>query len=143
MSSSDILPLLQTILSRLDAIESKIGGDSSASTTTNSSNTGTELPRSIKAFDSYCLSFLEPFVAAADKLGGDAAAVGKLTKEAWLELRSFLLKASACKEPSQTELPKLLGDIGSKIKAISSAVQRNEWERHAKVVNEGVGALQW
>lgn len=52
-------------------IESSISGGGSSS----------ELPTSIKDFDSYCSSYLDPFVTSCSALGGDADAVGKLTKE--------------------------------------------------------------
>ena len=37
-----------------------------------------ELPRSIKAFDSYVVESVDPFVDVCNKLGGDAAKLGKL-----------------------------------------------------------------
>jgi len=139
MSINEILPLPQT---NFDLIEKKIGGTDGNESNNASSNT-IEIPRSIRGFDSYTTTFLDPFVAAATKLGGDAEKSGKLVKEAWIELRAFLLLASSCKEPAQTALTPLLSGIGSKIKEISGSVNRNEWEKHSKVVSEGVGALQW
>ena len=102
-----------------------------------------EVPRSIRAFDSYCLAQLNPFVAACDKLGGDAAIMGQLVKEAWAEKRKFLLIASACKEPAQAALPGLLGGLAGKMREISAAVKRNEWEKHTKTCSEGVQCLNW
>jgi adenylyl cyclase-associated protein len=51
--------------------------------------------------------------------------------------------ASACKEPPQAALAPLLGDISVKMKDLSSAVQRNEWEKHMKTLSEGVQCLNW
>lgn len=136
---SDIVPLLQTIASRLEAIELHLGISGGKGSSDNSE----EIPRSIRAFDSYCRENLDPFVAASEKLGGDAASVGNLVKEAWNEMRSFLVMAAACKEPGQAQLGLLLANIGEKTRAISATVQRNEWEKHTKTCQEGVQCLNW
>jgi hypothetical protein len=151
---SDLTALLHTIASRLEAIEShlgisgcrsqdfdliiSLGGAASAS-----SSSGAELPRSIRAFDAYCVETLDPFVAVCNKLGGDAATVGNLIHEAWMEMRAYLLMASACKEPPQASLGPLLTKLGEKTRAIGNTVQRNEWEKHTKTCQEGVQALNW
>jgi hypothetical protein len=64
---SDLLPILQTILARLDAIESKIGGSEGE----RKAEAVADVPRSIKGFDAYTASFLDPFVDACNKLGPD------------------------------------------------------------------------
>lgn len=102
-----------------------------------------EVPKSIKAFDEYSSLHLDPFVAACDKLGGDAQKGGALVKAAWGGMRAYLLMASACKEPPQAALAPLLGDIALRMKDLSSAVQRNEWEKHMKTLSEGVQCLNW
>lgn len=138
---ADLFPLLQTIASRLEAIESHLGISGGSSS---SSNAGVpELPRSIRAFDAYTTENLDPFVAVSNKLGGDAAVVGNLVRDAWLEMRAFLLMASACKEPPQASVGPLLSKIGEKTRAIANTVQRNEWEKHTKTCQEGVQALNW
>jgi hypothetical protein len=144
MSAAEILPLLQTILSRLDKIENKMStSEAAGSGGLVGGGAAAELPRAIRGFDSYTASFLDPFVAAASKLGGDAATIGTLTKDCFMELRAFLLKASACKEPAQAALPGLLAGLAAKMKLVSGAVNRNEWEKHTKTVSEGLGALNW
>ncbi len=148
MSISDVIPILHKITERLSAIEGKIAelsvsNGSSAPTGGAASGASSDVPRSIKAFDSYCTSQLDPFVAAATKLGGDAGKVGNLVKEAWSEMRIFLQKAAACKEPPQSAMGELLKGIGGKMKEISQCVNRNEWEKHTKTCSEGVQALSW
>lgn len=130
--------MLEVISSRLAAIEQHLGLKTGAT-----DSQGAVDPPSIKALDDYCLSSVVPFTAACAKLGGDADKVAKLVTEAFAELRSFLLLASACKEPPQTELNGLLAGMGAKVKAISAAVNRNEWEKHTKTVSEGIGCLNW
>lgn len=68
---SDTLALLQTIVSRLDAIEAKLGSapSSSSSSGSSSSSAGDDHP-AIRAYDAYCRENLEPFLAAARELGG-------------------------------------------------------------------------
>lgn len=129
--------MLKTILSRLDVIESHLGVSSSGS------DNQEETPRSIKAFDAYMNDSVEPFVSACNKLGGDAEKLGRLVKEAWLEMRSVLFTASACKEPPQAALQGVLGGVVAKMKEISNCVERNEWEKHAKTCSEGVQCLNW
>ena len=138
--------VLKAILDKLNALEVKMGSLQSVAAgaaDSGTSSSGAEVPRSICAFDAYCASALDPFVASCDKLGGDAQVVGGLVKEAWAEMRAFLLMASACKAPSDAELPGLFGKMAPKVKAIQSAVQRNAWENHTKTCSEGASALNW
>lgn len=137
---SDVTVLLTQILARLSAIEDKmdISGDAISG-----DSAGEEVPKSVKAFDKYLEEKLVPFCDAAAKLGGDALTAGSIVKEAWHECRAFLLMASACKEPAQAELPVLLAGLGSKLKAMSGAVSRNEWEKHTKTCSEGIACLNW
>jgi hypothetical protein len=76
-------------------------------------------------------------------LGGDAQTAGQIVKEGFDELRKLLLAAAACKEPAKEQLPTVLAGIGSKIKAASAAIKRNEWEKHTKTLSEGIGCLNW
>lgn len=158
------LALLQSISDRLGAIEAHLGlsgGSSSGkkikvwclsctiwsymlyfNEITGPGDTG-ELPRAIRAFDAYTAAQLDPFVASCNKLGGDAATVGGHIQGAWTEMRSFLLMASACKEPPQNSLPPLLAGVARKMKDIAACVNRNEWEKHTKTCAEGVQCLNW
>ena len=149
-SQRDTLGSLKSIFDRLGSLESKVGslqpsassagGSGSASS---GSSAAAETPLSISAFDAYCASFLDPFVSCSTKLGGDAAAAGNLVKDAWLEMRAFLVMASSCKPPPDAELPGLFSKMSPKVKAIQSAVQRNTWENHTKTCSEGASALNW
>lgn len=121
MSSAEILATLQSIEKRLSAIENKMGNGGSSNATVAGDATvslDNELPRSIKAFDDYCVSSLNPFVAACKKLGGDAEKGGNLVADAWGEMRGFLLMASKCKEPAAAAVQPLLAGISGKIKEI-------------------------
>ena len=145
--NAEIFSILQNIQQRLSNIESGMGqitvSAPSSDSPPHSKGDASEISRSITAFDEYSRSFMDPFVAACEKLGGDAATGGNLLKDAWAELRSFLLMASACKEPPAAGVPPLLINLSSKIKAVMGAVQRNDWEKHMKTLSEGVQSLNW
>eukprot|EP01035_Chromulina_nebulosa_P006221 gene6221-8417_t len=135
------IAVLQQILTRLSAIEAKLSISNGESTSGESS---AELPNSIKEFDSYCSSYLDPFVAACTALGGDANEIGKTVKKAWDALRDFLLLAVNCKEPTdKVVLQSILKPIADHMKEASSLIKRNEWEKHAKTCAEGIQCLNW
>jgi adenylyl cyclase-associated protein len=146
-----VVDYLQTLETRLSAVEGKMGltnsciGDAppAAAPAVAAANPAVGVPQSVVAFDAYCASCLDPFVAAAVKLGGDAEKGGKIVQEAWNELRSLILLASACKEPPDADKQKLMEGLHSKLKAIGGLLQRNEWERHVKTLSEGSGCLNW
>eukprot|EP01031_Cornospumella_fuschlensis_P014724 gene14724-17993_t len=104
--------LLQEILARLGKIEDTLGiaGASSAGSSSGGSGAA-EAPAAIRAFDAYCASHLQPFVAACNKLGGGAEEAGKVVQKGWEEMRTFLLIAANCKEPAQANLPALLTGV--------------------------------
>mmetsp|Transcript_31900 Transcript_31900/g.30412 ORF Transcript_31900/g.30412 Transcript_31900/m.30412 type:complete len:459 (+) Transcript_31900:102-1478(+) len=138
--NSEIFSILQNIQGRLSNIEAGLG---SSTAVAQSQQGTTDVPKSVKAFDEYSILYLDPFVAACEKLGGDAQKGGLLVKDAWGGMRAYLLMASACKEPPQAALAPLLSDISIKMKDLSAAVQRNEWEKHIKTLAEGVQCLNW
>jgi hypothetical protein len=142
MSSNEVLPLLNAILARLSVIEDKIGVE-----TTGGDASVADVPKLIKAFDAYCAECLDPFVAVCEKLGAaadspDIVEIGNNIKGAWVELRAFLLMASACKEPAKMD-GSILSGLATKIKAAGAVIKRNEWEKHAKACSEGIACLNW
>ena len=138
--NTQVIKLLTDIQSRLSIIESKINSDESSSST---SSTTITLPKSIQAYDEYITLYLDPFLTICNKLGGGALESGLLIKDAWNEMRNFLLMSTYCKEPTQVKLNSLLLPLTEKVKACSAAVKRNEWEKHTKTLSEGVGCLSW
>ena len=136
--SAEILTILLDIQTRVINIESNMGikGDSSAVDEA-------KLSLSVTAFDEYTTSFLDPFNAACDNLGGDAAKGGVMLSAAIINMRTIIAMASSCKEPAAAALPALLLNLTNQIKAISSATQRNEWEKHMKTLAEGAQSLNW
>lgn len=143
MSGDNVVALLNQVLARLSVIEARVGVDGSSAAAGSASSAASELPPRIAAFDAYCAANLDPFVAAYTKLGGDAAAAGTNIKEAWAELRNFLVMACHCKEPTQAALPGLLAGLGAKLGAAKKFINRNEWENHTKALSEGIACLNW
>lgn len=139
VTMSNVEALLNQVLARLSVIEAKIGGGAGGS----SSDAAPGLPPRIAAYDAYCTAYLDPFVAACTKLGGDAEKAGNNIKEAWQAQRAFLLMATACKEPAQSSLPSLLKDLSVKLSAAKTLINRNEWENHTKTLSEGISCLNW
>jgi adenylyl cyclase-associated protein len=129
--------LLTQVLSRLSAIEAKIGGSSGDG---DSKSGGTP---AVEAFDDYLAQTLQPFTDACSALGGDCAQSGALLAEAWQEMRSFIVMASLSKEPAQSDLMSLLSGVAGKMKAVGANVKRGDFERHTKALSEGVSAMNW
>lgn len=141
-TSNETVVLLREILSRITALEMSVGvgsvGDAKPSATANNA-----LAASVVGFDKYSSEFLDPFVQACTRLGGDAQKVGAIVNAAWLEQRKLIVMAAACKEPAQSSLQGLLSGIAAKVKECSNAINRNEWEKHTKAVSEGMSCLNW
>lgn len=135
-----MLSLLQSIAFRLEAIENKLGLDTAAG---GGGGGHDEDPRSIRAFDAYCNDNLAPFVVACAKLGPDTERLGGLTQDLWKEMRGFLLRATACKEPAPAALGSLLAGAAAKMKEIKSSIKRDQWEKHAKTVDAGIECVNW
>ena len=77
------------------------------------------------------------------KLGpGDISECGKVVKEAWTELRAFLVMSTECKKPAALDAT-LLGGLMEKMKAVQPLQKKGDWEKHAKTVGEGIAALNW
>lgn len=145
---NSVIPLLQQILSRLAVLEERIGVSSPAASTTAAPTAAASaapatLAASVKAFDDYCTSFLNPFVEVATKLGGDAQAGAELIRDAWKETRAVILMSTICKEPAQAELAAVLTGVSNKVKSVAGLVKRNDWEKHTKTLSEGVNAVNW
>lgn len=143
MSDSAVVPLLHQILDRLAALEVKVNGGASTSSGTSATQDAAVVPASVVAFDEYCTLYLNPFLAATKKLGGDAEIAGNNIGEAWTEMRNILVMATACKEPTQAQIGTVFANLGTKLKAQSNFVKRNEWEKHTKTCSEGIGCLNW
>ena len=135
--------LLETVTARLSALD---GGSSSTTTTTTSSSSSstTTDSKAIRAYDAYLQQALDPFVASAQALGGQAVDLAALVQEAWGAQRDFLVMATAVKQPSaDAQIVARLGGVQATIQKAQKAIQRNDYENHAKTIAEGLQALSW
>lgn len=140
---ADTAALLQQILARLGAIEDALGtSGAGAGAAAGGAGSGDE-PRSIRAYDEYCRTYLNPFLEAGKALGGDAAAGADRIQRAWQAQRDFLLLASQSRKPDPQSIAKLLAPVQAIVKEVRDNVNRNEWENHSKTLMEGVQALGW
>ena len=87
-----------------------------------------DAPHQIVAYDKYVADCVDPFVAAADKLGGGAAACGKVFKEAFSAQRDFLVMASKCKKPANYP-----ADVMPKLAPIMAAMKVGRVGRHPPI----------
>ncbi|KAG5191078.1 adenylate cyclase-associated CAP, partial [Tribonema minus] len=167
MATSQLQQLLDNFESRLAVVEQSLSITPAAGAAAGSRSAAAEQDAPyVMAYDSYCQLKLEPFVAASAKLGGGAAKGGDIVKRAWAAQRDFLVMASKCKKPAQqADLMAKLKPLQELVKrsrlrshlttphartplrdvhqAAGAIVSRDEWEMHAKTVNEGLGCLMW
>lgn len=135
-----IMSILPSIMDRITAIESNLGVSPPSSLSSNV----IEIPRSIKAFDSYFATCIIPFIETTVRLGSDVEKAGQIIQSTFLEMRKFLLLASKCKEPSDVAIVRdLLSNLFSKATDLSKLISRNEWEKHMKTLSEGLGLITW
>ncbi len=149
-SDTQLVPILHQILERLSLLEGQLASIKTQppvvpAATTSPTITAASVvsPVSITDFDAYCEQKLNPFVAACNKLGGDAQPAGEVIREAWGEMKRVLVMSTLCKEPSQAQVQGVFASLSAKMKSAGTLVKRNEWEKHTKTVSEGIGCLNW
>ena len=142
--------ILSQILSRLNAIESKIGsgsgGSGGAGSGSGAVSNKPQAPPIVEAFDDYVERYMPAFIAACKVLGGEVAISGSLIEEAWGAMRAYIYMASACKAPSDADVMPLLcakDGVADKMKAVSNNTKAGEFQRQCKAIAEAVGALNW
>lgn len=134
-----ILKTLNQILARISNIEETIGIEESGS------GSSQEAPRSIRAYDAFVLEHVDPFEAKGNELGGKAADLGRIVKEAFMEQRKFLYRAAECKAPAklpQDAMP-LMKPIGALLQEVGKLRMRDEFEFHCRATEELMSSLNW
>lgn len=141
--------ILTQILSRLNAIETKIGSGAGGAGSGSGSGAVSNKPQAppiVEAFDDYVERYMPAFITACKALGGEVAISGSLIEEAWGAMRAYIYMASACKAPSDADVMPLLcakDGVADKMKAVSNNTKAGEFQRHCKAIAEAVGALNW
>jgi len=131
---SDLLPLLESISSRLGQIENHLGLSSGGSGGGSGGGGGDDSP-SVRAFDAYCRDCLEPFMAACKELGGGAEVASQFVQNGWDAQRQFLCNASQAKKPDQGGLMNAMLPITTVISEAGNSIPRDDWENHFKTVS--------
>jgi len=141
---------LNTVLSRLEQIESKIasGATASAPASAGSSSSG-EASASVTEYQALIDQFITPYVESSKALGDSL-----VTKQAELVLdavnkqKQFLDVASKSKKPDDTTFQKLLAPTSEAMGAITSIKDSKEgrtskFANNLAAVAEGIAALGW
>ena len=138
--------ILTQILSRLSAIEGKIGSGGGGGGGGDGGASASNEPPIVAAFDDYVETFMPAFISSCVQLGGECAVSGGLIQEAWGAMRGYIKMASSCKAPADADIMPLLcakGGVADKMKAVSGNTKRGDHERHCKALAEAVGAMNW
>lgn len=144
--SGDLAPLqgiLDKILSRVEAIETKIAGGSSAAES-DTSDDAAESP-AIAAYDKHVSNALTPFLTTLKSLNGlgDSIVPSSLTK-AWSCIRDIIETASKCKKPSSlTALGPMIKPAQDAIADIRKVRLSRDYDYHIKAMMEMLACLGW
>ncbi|CAM9249597.1 unnamed protein product, partial [Phaeothamnion confervicola] len=139
---SGLQAVLDGLEARLQAVETAVGKPGGAVKAATGASSAQVAPY-IAAFDEYCASSLDPFLAACGTLGGGGAALGDIVKRAWAAQREFLVMASQCKKPDQATITNKLAPLMAAMNDAAAAVKQDDWENHAKAVKEGLACMSW
>lgn len=145
--------LLDSVLSRLEALESATGVQPSTSprrasaapiSPTNASDIAATSP-AVKAYDDYVAASVTPLVTACKELG-ELEKVGGLLKDAWIGVRVIVVLASRAKMPQgdlPSELQHHLKPIQTALEGIRKLRLDRKFDWHLKAVMEISACLSW
>ena len=132
------LSQLETEVSQLEAVP-RSGSEASSAP-------ADVVSASVLAYDDFCKGSVADFLQASEKIGGTVGEVGEGVKKLLEFQREFLVKASKCKKPKQTELQTLLKPMSEQIAAIQGVWEKNRGKQffnHLSTINDGIGAFGW
>jgi adenylyl cyclase-associated protein len=144
--------LVDSILSRLDVLESKVGvapptkqqkaPAPAAPLPVSPSSVGSS--PAVKAYDAFIESSVTPMAEACNALGG-MQDMGSLLKESWSSIGTILAVANRAKKPTDVpaELQPLLGKTQASIKQMQSLRLDRAYDDHCKAIMESNAALSW
>ena len=147
MSNEDkITSLLNTILTRLDDIEAKIGSAPSASATNanlEEADVSAASP-AVTGYEEHMNTALEPFLTTLASLNGEK--MGECIREAWVAVGCIITAASKSKKPAEATSAALLPFL----KPVQEAVGKirkmrlpRELDNHQRSIEELMGVLSW
>ncbi|CAM9717284.1 unnamed protein product [Pylaiella littoralis] len=158
MATGQLQALLDSFEARLSTVEKSVlpGGAGAAAAVATPMASGSrglpggagggaggEVSPAVAAFDAYCSTCLDPFVAACGTLGGGAAAGAAVIKKAWAAQREFVTMASQCKKPEQAVLASKMAPLQACLKEAGDCRTRDDFENHTKAIGEAMGCVSW
>lgn len=136
---------LESVTKRLEAIEKNGGGSGSAAAGGNSGSAGDD-SETVARFDDLVKEFIDPWMAASKKIGGETAEIAAVFREAVTQLRNVIAGATQAKKPSDADLAAFVKPLSEAMLATTefrnSRRGSKEWE-HLSTVSEGVAAFAW
>mmetsp|Transcript_8534 Transcript_8534/g.17766 ORF Transcript_8534/g.17766 Transcript_8534/m.17766 type:complete len:499 (-) Transcript_8534:143-1639(-) len=158
--SEQLKPLcgvLDGVLERLAAIESKLGlssttstssqsaGTTAASTTATSTAENEETHPRLTAYDAHIQGALLPFTATCTALGPEMSTIGTHIQSVWLGVRIVIELGTNYKRPSDpvTAIQPHLKPCQDAISKIRSARLDRKFDWHIKAINEMLASVSW
>lgn len=145
--------LLDSVLSRLDVLEAKVGVSPSSKSKTAAAPPAPPVPPSppagdsspaVKAYDAFLEASVTPLVHACNALGG-MQNMGQLLRDAWTSIRTIIVIASKAKQPADVpkELQPHLKDTQAALTEIRKLRLDRNYDDHVKAILESSAALSW
>lgn len=147
--------LLDSVLARLDCLESKVGVSPPTRSKTAPAAAASPPPPSlaipsmdsspaVKAYDAFLETSVSSMADACNALGG-MKDMGQLVKDAWSSIATIIAIASKAKKPADVpaELQPLLGKTQESIKQMQALRLDRDYDFHCKAILESNAALSW
>jgi adenylyl cyclase-associated protein len=143
MSADQILSRLEQIVSRLEAVEAKIGDGPGGAAPAAPAEQGA----AAKAWEDLVAGYFVPFKATTDKIGGDnVKAQMNLIATGNAEISKLINIASQSKQPAVADLQKIIAPIAAVIKGVKELRESNrrdkQWE-HLSTLSEAIAYMNW
>uniref|UniRef100_A0A7S4P7E0 CAP N-terminal domain-containing protein n=1 Tax=Paramoeba aestuarina TaxID=180227 RepID=A0A7S4P7E0_9EUKA len=140
MSADQILSRLEAIVTRLEAVEAKVGGGAGGAAPV-------EQGAAAQAWEDLCASYFAPFKATTDKIGGDnVKAQVNAIANGNSEISKLINTASQSKKPAAGDIQKIVGPIAAVIKQVKELRESNrrdkQWE-HLSTLSEAIAYMNW
>ncbi|XP_030044790.1 adenylyl cyclase-associated protein 2-like [Microcaecilia unicolor] len=100
----------------------------------------------VEAFDLLLSGAVAEYVKNSKIIGGDTEVHAELVQSAFQMQRAFLMLASRCQEPQETDLAILLKPISDKIQEVQTFREKNRGSQlfnHLSAISESIPALGW
>ncbi|KAK6960044.1 adenylyl cyclase-associated protein 2 [Biomphalaria glabrata] len=138
---------VQSVLSRLEAVTTRLESLASLSPTSAQGDTSSDaVSPFVLAFDEIISGPLAKYLSLSNTVGGDVKTQASLVKSAFEAQRAFLVVASKSKQPDQNAFMQLLQPSASKLQAVQEFRENNrrsELFNHLSAISESIASLGW